>query len=570
MTTSPSASTHSRRRAVIAPRSFVRALTCVVSCFVLLLGVVLAGNAPAAERPNVIFIFADDLGYGDLQCHRDDLFRSAPPQPNGNRPSDEWRGDVLTPHLDRLAREGTDFQQFMVCSPVCAPSRVAAMTGQFPSRNRVHHVFTNHAENVRRGMPDYLSPSTPLLPKQLKAAGYRTAHFGKWHLGNGDDAPPPSEYGFDSFKIYSGPGPHVFDGTPYANMHGDAHGEDAASFLSVAATDHATRFIRDHKDSPFYLNLWLHETHAKVTARPQDRVGYEDVPEPYQTYYGAVSRLDAQVGRVLDLLDELDLAANTLVMFSSDNGPENFNTRLPHSVGSPAGMRGRKRSLMMGGLNVPFLCRWPDVIPAGRVDKQIPLAAVDLMPTILAATAATPPANYESDGENVLAAFRGEPFQRTKTMFWYWIGNHGKDNWPVLGARRGSFALLRDPAADRTELYDVVSDRFQQQDLSRSRPELARQLLNAIDEWMESLPELPDPYNSVTGRKASTGGQPAAKKSAIDRPAVFDRKDTDQDGYLNLEEFARHLRSPPPPEQRFKRFDKNQDGKLSKQEFTQP
>ena len=522
-----------------------------------------------AQQPNVIFVFADDLGYGDLNCHRDSAFQNAPDQPNGRiRRSDEWRGKVLTPNLDRLAREGTDFQQFMVCSPVCAPSRVAAMTGHFPSRHKVHHIFTDHNENTRRGMPDWLAVSAPMLPRRLKRIGYRTGHFGKWHLGHGDGSPKPSEYGIDRGAFYAGQEPHVFEGTPYKDEQGDAHGEVSASLLSVAATDHAVSFIREVKDDPFYVNLWLHETHHVVSARKEDRIGYEDVPEPYQTYYAAVKRLDSQVGRILDLLDELNLSKNTLVIFSSDNGPENHSERLNRSVGSPAGMRGRKRSLMMGGLNVPFICRWPDVIPAGRIDKTSSLSAVDLMPTILSATGAPVPKNYESDGEDIIAALRGDAFKRTKPLFWFWMGNHGGDNWPVLAVRQNNYAMVVDPSRNRTELYDVVNDRFQTNDLSGEMPEFVESLMAQIDAWVEMLPPLPpiDIQQRIAASKVKNSTKASGKP--IDRAAVFLRKDKNADGYLSLEEYGRGLLGSMPIEIRFLNFDSNRDGKISQHEFT--
>ncbi len=326
-------------------------------------------------RPNVVFIYADDLGFGDLACH--------------------GHPRIMTPNLDRIAKEGIDFWSFTVVNPVCSPSRTGIVTGQFPSRWGVHQHFAQHAENAARGMPDWLDTKAPLLPRVMKQAGYRTAHYGKWHLSGGgdDDAPLPPAYGYDDAKTWTGPGPHVFDGTNYRSDNPAAapHDNTAASWLSVAATDHALKFIRESKNQPFYINLWLHETHHLVSATQDDKAIYLDVEEPHRTYYAAVSRADRQVGRVLGLLDELGIAKDTLIMFSSDNGPENSQTqpqqKFYYSQGSTGGLRGRKRSLLMGGVNVPFLVRWPAKIPAGRIDKQTALAGVDVFPTVLAATA---------------------------------------------------------------------------------------------------------------------------------------------------------------------------------------
>lgn len=389
----------------------------------LLVPLVFDAMSALAERPNIVFIFADDLGFGDIAGH--------------------GHPRIQTPHLDRLAREGTDFWIFTVVNPVCSPSRAGIVTGQFPSRWGVHQHFAGHQQNAARNMPDWLDPKAPMLPHVLKEAGYRTAHFGKWHLGNGANAPLPAAYGYDAAAVYNGPGPHVFVG-----MNNESTGDeetvedrDAASRLSIAATDHAVKFIRESKGQPFYLNLWLHETHHLVSATEEDKKPYADVAEPHRTYYAAVTRADRQVGRILDLLDELSLAQRTLVMFSSDNGPENPGTRPTDrhyfSVGSTGGLRGRKRSLLMGGVNVPFLVRWPGVVPAGRVNKDTALAGVDVFPTLLAAAGVPAPAGYLGDGENMLPALKGAAQARTKPIFWWWQGRHSGDDWPAFAMRRG-------------------------------------------------------------------------------------------------------------------------------------
>ncbi|MEZ5384941.1 MAG: sulfatase-like hydrolase/transferase [Prosthecobacter sp.] len=273
---------------------------------VLLVTFVLALDSSAAEKPNILFIYADDWGFGDLACH--------------------GHPHLKTPNLDRLAREGTDFHQFTVCNPVCSPSRTAIVTGQYPARHGVHQHFASHAENEARGMPDWLDPKAPLLPRILKEAGYATGHFGKWHLsGQGKDiaAPLPAEYGYDEAAVWTGPGRNVFEGTTIEKLAGDAHDKQGASFLTTAAAEHVLRFIREAGEKPFYVNFWLHETHHLVSATDEDKKAYPDTAEPQRTYYAAVTRADKQVGRVLALLDELKISDRTLVIFSSDNGPEN-------------------------------------------------------------------------------------------------------------------------------------------------------------------------------------------------------------------------------------------------------
>lgn len=505
-------------------------------------------------QPNVVFIYCDDLGFGDLACH--------------------GHSKIQTPHLDRIAKEGTDFWSFTVVNPVCSPSRTGIVTGQFPSRWGVHQHFATHEQNVARNMPDWLDPKAPLLPRVMKEAGYKTAHYGKWHLSGQEKdglTPLPVAYGYDDAAVWVGPGRGVFEGTSLA----DIPAKDGPSFQSVAATEHALRFIREAKGAPFYLNLWLHETHHLVSATEDDKKPYPDVPEPQRTYYAAVSRADRQVGRVLEVLDELGIANNTLIMFSSDNGPENSHAqpgqKFYHSQGSTGGLRGRKRSLLMGGVNVPFLVRWPGVVPAGRVDKETALAGVDVFPTVLAATGAKAPDGYVSDGEDMLAAFKGEKQARTKPIFWWWQGGHSGDDWPAFAMREGSHVLILDETKQRVELYDVIADRFQSNNLAADEPERVKRMTSAIDTWFATLPKSADP-----ALRAKAALKPAAKPSKPvqitpeTRLRAFKNWDNNQDGKLTLDEYRKGLANKDNAEGRFQNFDQNSDGHLTREEFAKP
>ncbi len=505
------------------------------------------------RKPNIVFIFADDLGWGDLACH--------------------GHPDVKTPNIDRLAREGTDFHQFTVCSPVCSPSRVAILTGHFPARYSIHQHFATHAQNVARGMPDWLDPSAPLLPRILREHGYRTAHYGKWHLtgGNIPDAPHPREYGYDDSAVYAGPGRPVFDGTsvPAPMRKSAADDRQAASFLSVAATEHALRFIRESEERPFYINLWLHETHHLVSATEQDKRPYPTTPEPQRTYYAAVTRADRLVGQILQLLDELGKADDTIVIFSSDNGPEvsapQPGQKFYYSVGSTGGLRGRKRSLYLGGVGTPFIVRWPGRVPASRVDRATAIAGVDLFPTLLAAAGIALPKGYVGDGENILPLWQAEPWERHKPVFWNWTGNHSQPaNWPAYGMRDGPWVLLIDDRAKRRELYDVVRDRGQSHDLARQQPQRVQAMSAAIDQWRSTLPTAPDP--SARSRAVGMGLRPS-QGNRPDRARAFQRWDTNHDGVLTLDEYRMGLSNKASAEERFRRFDRNGDGRVTQQEF---
>ncbi len=510
-----------------------------------------------SNRPNIVFIYADDLGFGDLACH--------------------GHPHIQTPNIDRLAREGTDFWSFTVVNPVCSPSRTGIITGQFPSRWGVHQHFASPAQNLERNMPDWLDPAAPLLPREMKNAGYKTAHFGKWHLSGGGiaDAPLPEAYDYDDAAVWTGPGRHVFDGFKgnFASGEASAHDKEAASWISVAATEHAVNFIRSAEGSPFYMNLWLHETHHLVSATEDDKKIYPDIAEPHRTYYAAVSRADRQVGRILEVLDELAIADNTIVIFSSDNGPENSHPKATdkfyYSVGSTGGLQGRKRSLLLGGVNTPFLVRWPNSVPAGRVDKVTALAGVDVFETLLAATGVPSPSGYISDGENMLPAWQGASQVRTKPVFWWWQGKHSGDDWPAFAMRESNWMLILDETKQRAELYDVVADRTQSRNLAAENTVRVTQMRTAIATWFDKLPKSVNPaLQTKTNLRDQAGTKKTiAKSMSGQRAAAIVRWDTNQDGQLDLDEYKRGLKNQDNVESRFKNFDNNSDGRLTREEF---
>jgi N-acetylgalactosamine-6-sulfatase len=429
-------------------------------------------SGATASSPNIIFIFADDWGYGDLSAH-----------------GSEW---IKTPNLDQMAAEGIDFTNFTVNHPVCSPSRTAVMTGQFPARNSIHQHFASINLNASRGMPDWLDPTVPLLPRLLKEAGYKTGHFGKWHLGKAQDAPTEDVYGYDEYATFSG------SGTNEIKSYG------------LQSVDRAEDFIKRHKDQPFFINLWLHETH--LAHFPQDHYmeQFKYLDEQKQVYASVVAEGDEGVGRILGLLKELGIDHNTLVVFSSDNGPEHTRDKENHwyhgnkkkgaglggyfSVGETAGLKGRKRSLYAGGVRVPFIVRWPDGVPEGKKDTTSVITAVDLLPTFLEVAGVELPPGFQPDGESVLAAFKAQDFQRSKPIFWEWKGPKVQPGtWPHLGVRDGRWKLIRNDELQRTELYDLESDWAEAEDVSAGHPEVVRELYAKLDAWKATLPAEPKP-----------------------------------------------------------------------------
>ena len=412
-------------------------------------GFLCSSVATAADRPNIIFIFADDWGWGDLGCHGHPYLK--------------------TPHLDQLAAEGTEFRQFTVASGVCSPSRAAVLTGHFPARHSIHGHFATVESHRKRGMPDWLDPDVVLLPRLLQQAGYATAHFGKWHLTNimVPDAPRPDEYGFDQYGAFNCSGPQM-------PVHDDV--KRSIAFIKKCRAE----------KKPFFLNLWIHEPHTPHYPQPKYLQQFAHLEkEPQRIYAAVLAHADARIGELLATLDELELKDNTLVVFSSDNGPENTGTRRSiddestgpglgtfASVGTTGGHRGRKRSLLQGGIGVPFIVRWPGKTAKGNIDDTTPITAVDLLPTFCAIAGAQLPGDYVPDGVDQSAALLGKPSStREKPIFWQWrYSSKRGDNWPALAVRDGEWKMLQGADPEHTELFRFPKDRLERNDLRRDNP----------------------------------------------------------------------------------------------------
>ena len=432
-------------------------------------GAAAAKSAPAPAKPNIIFIFADDWGYGDLGIHGSTFCK--------------------TPRLDRMAGEGIDFQNFTVNNPVCSPSRTAVMTGQFPARHSVHQHFASVQHHQKAGMPDWLDPRAPMLPRMLGEGGYATGHFGKWHLCNDHipDGPMPTAYGYDEFGAF--------------NLPSEADEQMKTSATCPRAAD----FIRRHKDRPFFVNVWLHETHTPHYPLDKYLKQFESLGEKKRVYAAIVAEGDAGVGLILDTLKELGLDNKTLVIFSSDNGPEWTGKRKQcddtstgpglgsfYSVGEKGELKGQKRSLYAGGTRVPFIARWPGVIPVGRRDRTSVLTAVDLLPTFMALAGLNLPKGYEPDGENVVPALKGLGFKRAKPIFWEWRpARRHPEIWPHLGIRDGKWKLLLNEKLGKAELYDIVGDWAETTDLSKQHPEVVGTLTQQLHAWKKTIPAHP-------------------------------------------------------------------------------
>ena len=436
-----------------------------------------ASELRAAEKPNILFIFADDWGWGDLSCHGHPY--------------------VKTPNIDRLAREGTDFHRFTVASGVCSPSRTAVMTGHFPARYNIDGHFAWVPSNAKRNMPDWLSPKAPLLPRILQQAGYATAHFGKWHLANNmiPDSPLPSAYGYDEYGAFNCAGEQM-------PVHEDAR--KAIAFIEKSG--------REKK--PFFINLWLHEPHTPFHTVPKYEWRFREMESKADAIYASVlSHADDRIGEVLDALDRLQMTDDTLVIFSSDNGPAratgpaklelSYDTAtgagwgIGAAKGITGGRKGYKAALFEGGIGVPFIARWPGKIGAGKVDKTSLLSAVDLLPTFCEIAKASLPASYRPDGLSQVEVLLGKPSsRRSKPLFWKVKGawpppKSRPDHWVSYAVVHENWKLLTNRDASHVELYDLAADPYEEADLRERKPEVARKLMNQVEAWKSSLPTKP-------------------------------------------------------------------------------
>jgi len=431
----------------------------------------------ANQKPNILFIFADDWGWGDLGCH--------------------GHAYIKTPNIDRLATEGTDFHHFTVANGVCSPSRTAIMTGHFPARYNINGHFAWAKQNAKRNMPDWLDPQAPLLPRFLKENGYATAHFGKWHLSNNmiPDSPLPSEYGYDAYGAFNCAGEQM-------PVHEDA--------------DNAIAFIRKCKrrKQPFFINLWLHEPHTPFHTQPKYRWRFRDLEEADNIYASVLSHADDRIGEVLDTLDRLALTENTLVIFSSDNGPARAATptalTLIHdtatgsgygigaSRGVTGGRKGYKAALFDGGINVPFIARWPGKIAAGKVDNTSLISAVDLLPTFCELAGVDLPPSYTPDGVSQVSTLMGKgQIKRKNPLFWKmdspWPApKTSPDHWVSYAIVDQHWKLVANKDSSYVELYDIMRDPYEKSDLKKQNREVVQQLLKKLAQWKKTLPAKPD------------------------------------------------------------------------------
>ncbi len=442
-----------------------------------------AGNSKS-EKPNIVVIFIDDMGFADPSCFGNPL--------------------IKTPHIDNLAAEGIKLTNFYVNSPICSASRVALTTGQYQGRWKIHSFLNSRAGNANRGMANYLDSSAPTTAKKLKAAGYATAHFGKWHMGGGrdvDDAPLPQAYGFDeSLVSFEGLGDRIISnpkGVKRARAlgHGKVIPCERWERMQIQ-TDRTIDFIRRHRDSPFYVRLFPNDVHDAHVPHPGSADKFKSVSDdPYvRDFFAVLEEMDRQIGRVIATIDELNLGKNTLILFTSDNGPTDWPRK--YKSGPPAGFtgpyRGRKWSLFEGGIRMPFIARWTGTIPPGIEDTSSVMSAIDVSPTICRFAGVS--VEDDLDGLDRSDVVLGKASRRAKPVFWQYGHPHailkgGKPEHqsPTFAMRDGRWKFLINPDASEAQLFDLEADEGETANLLSEQPERAAAMANQISAWADDV-----------------------------------------------------------------------------------
>ncbi len=463
-----------------------------------------AEDAAEQRKPNIIFVLADDLGYGDLSCY------------GGT--------GLKTQNIDRLAAEGLRFTQFCVNSPICSPSRTAFSTGQYPARWRITSYIDNRALNGRRGMAQWLDPKAPSLARFLSQAGYATGHFGKWHMGGGRDvgeAPLPTAYGFDaSLTQFEGLGDRVLpimSATPEQperklplGVASEKLGRGAVrwvkrSDVTRAFVDGALDFIKQAgKDGkPFYINLWPDDVHSPFDPPPARRGD----GSKKDLYRGVVKNMDDQLGPLFDAVRaDPKLRDNTLIIFTSDNGPE-------PGAGSAGPFRGAKAALYEGGIREPFIVWGPGLIPVaqcGSANTTSVFSGVDLVPSLLGLAGAKAPAEVKFDGVALSQTLIGRATAtRTQPLFWKRPPDRPgppQAPFPDLAVREGNWKLLIEEDGSQPQLYELAGDLGEARNLAHQHPEIVARLKQAVLAWNSTLPR---PDNATADNAGRTTPMPA-------------------------------------------------------------
>ncbi len=450
---------------------------------------VLACSVDAAkQKPNIVLVFIDDMGWADLSCF-------------GNK-------DAQTPNIDRLASEGISFEQFYVNAPICSPSRVAISTGQYPQRYNIDSYLSYRKQNAERGMANWLDPSAPMLARSLKAAGYATGHFGKWHMGGQrdvTDAPSITAYGFDeSLTNFEGMGAKLLPLTrneigevgriwENAEILGEPVTWMQRSEITSGFIDAAIRFMAkaEAENKPFYINLWPDDVHSPYWP-PFEVYGLAKNDGKRGLYLAVLEAMDQQFGRLFEYIDSNDkLRDNTLILVCSDNGPE-------LGAGRADPLKGYKTHLYEGGIRSSLVVWGPGFISdkvKGTRNRASVFAAIDIVPSLLQFTGMATQGDTVYDGENLMGTIIGNVRSSREAPIYFSRppdrkSYYGFEELPDLAMREGKWKLLCDYDGGRPELYDIEADPAESKNLAGDNPDKVLSMIAEVTSWFNSMPEL--------------------------------------------------------------------------------
>jgi len=428
----------------------------------------------SADRPNIVVIVADDMGWGDSATYGNEL--------------------IQTPNMDRLAAEGVKLTQAYSAAAVCSPSRSAILTGRTPYRNGVYrHLSGNHEAHLRASEITY--------PELVKEIGYETVHVGKWHLlsknqFNNSDYPQPGDQGYDYWMYtqnnaspsHKNPDNFVRSGEPVGTMEG---------YSAQLVAEEAAHWVKNLRgpNKPFVLSVWFHEPHSPIATDSRFQSLYEG--HENSKYMGNITQLDHGLGMILDALDEAGVSGNTLVFFTSDNGP------VPKFGGTSGGLRGIKRHEYEGGIRVPGLARWPGHIRPGTI-SDVPVIGSDIFATVLDIVDLPMPSDRTIDGVSMVPALSGKPVVREIPLFWR---THVSPPDQRVAMRIGDWKIVGDETLTKFQLYEVQMDWQEENDLAVAMPEKTEEMKTALLKlWAGIVAEGPNEWWEADRQPPMSGG----------------------------------------------------------------
>lgn len=440
----------------------------------------------ATVRPlNFIFILVDDMGWTDLSCFGSQFYE--------------------TPNIDRLAGQGVKFTQAYSACTVCSPTRAAVMTGKYPARLHITDWIAGHKRPYAKlSVPDwtmYLPHAEITMAEALKPLGYSTVSIGKWHLGGPEYYPDKQGFDQNIGGTDRGQPPSYFAPYKIATLPEGPDGE----FLTDREGAEACKFLEQNRDKPFYLYLPHYAVHTPIMAKKEVIAKYQQKVKPGQaqnnaTYAGLVESVDDSVGRILNKLEELNLADRTVIFFTSDNGGL-------LRITDNAPLRAGKGSAYEGGVRVPLIVKWPGVTQPGTINET-PVISVDFYPTILEIAGTTPKPGQIIDGESLVPLLRQTGGLKRTALYWHYPHYHPGGATPYSAVRDGDYRLVEFFEDNRLELYNLKEDAGEKNELAQKEPAKVAALRAQLEAWRKAVgAQLPTANPNYDPDRGAGGGK---------------------------------------------------------------